>query len=197
MILRITQTRQAVAIHIPPANVKSSVELEGTGGCWRALESTRRYRTKDQKTSSLVRKCANIVALSVCYDVTVIWESTIVSDSQDFWKIKSMHKHFPSLFPCPLGSSHQNTHFHTKCSQLKLNLKYWAVGGHWRVQEIKARIERTSLLVRKCADGVVVSIRYDVTVVQIVHNFWKIKSMCKQWIPGSLFPHPPRAWVWG
>ena len=33
------------------------------------------------------------------------------------------------------------------------------------------RIERTSSLARKCADGVAVSIRYDVTVVQIVPNF--------------------------
>ena len=33
----------------------------------------------------------------------------------------------------------------------------------------------------------------------ISQDFWEIKRMCKQWIPGSLFPCPLRAWVrgWG
>ena len=42
-------------------------------------------------------------------------------------------------------------------------------GGRWRVLEGTGELmlKRTPLLVRKCADGVVVSIRYDVMVVWI------------------------------
>ena len=62
--------------------------------------------------------------------------NTIVSNSQDLWKINSMHKHISPLFPAHRAVAIK-THFPTKCSQLKLNLKYLAIGGHWRVQEIK------------------------------------------------------------
>ena len=40
------------------------------------------------------------------------------------------------------------------------------------------RIERTSLLVRKCVDSVAVSIRYGVTVVQIVPKISGKLSIC-------------------
>ena len=95
--------------------------------------------------------------------------NTIVSDSQDVWKIKNMHKHISPLFPHPPGSSHQNTLPH----QMFTIETQSEILSRWRALEGAGdqRIERTSSLVRKCADGVAVSIRYDVTVVPIVLNF--------------------------
>ena len=61
-----------------------------------------------------------------------------------------------------------------------------------------------SSLVRKCVGGVAVSTRYeshgctDITrEFPISRDFWELKRMRKQWIPGSPFPRPLRTLVRG
>ena len=55
------------------------------------------------------------------------------------------------------------------CTVLRL---IFQLPTHWRVPEGAGErtIERTPVLVRKCVIGVLVSICYDVMVVQIQHN---------------------------
>ena len=116
---------------------------------------------------------------------------TIVSDPQDFWKIKSMHTHFFYLFPRPPDSSHQNTHFPP-------NVHNWnsiwntepleGAGGHRRSKDRKNFVSQK--MCRQCSSKYTLWCHICSDSPQ---DFWEVKHMCKQRIPGSLFCHPLRA----
>jgi len=78
--------------------------------------------------------------------------------------------------------------------------KYLAAGESWRAKENEQskRFYRWSENVQTIQRYVTSSrlYRYN-TIVSDSQDFWEIKRMRKQWIPGSLFPHSPRAWVRG